>query len=369
MAKEDAIVLQSMKILYVKDRYGVHDRRFLQAIIAQGHCPIAVQLNSHANSGVDLGVPVSCVSDDTLLMLIEREQVDVVHAGPMPFVSSLVDFLPVDLPLVVVSWGSDILLDCARNAGLKARALVALKRANVVLVDCRAVGQAIASWLPELSASVISFPWGLDLPRFKNRPESASCAMRESLGWQSNDVFVSTRSWEANYGIQSLIEAFALVVQAAPKARLLLVGDGSLRPEIMGMISSLGLVDFIHAPGRVDEHELPVMYGAADVYISSSFCDGSSISLLEAMANARPVVAHQEFGNLDWVFPDENGWLTDCRDPVMFARTILLALDSRERWQSMGQSGRQLVFDKADWGRNSLLLSKAYEQALQGART
>lgn len=368
MAKEDAIVLQSMKILYVKDRYGVHDRRFLQAIIAQGHCPIAVQLNNHANPGVDLGVPVRCVSDDTLLTLIKCEQVDVVHAGPIPFASSLVDFLPVHLPMVVVSWGSDVLLDCALDADLKAKALIALKRANVVLVDCRAVGQTIASWLPELSASVISFPWGLDLPRFKNLPESASCAMRKSLGWQNNDVFVSTRSWEANYGIQSLIEAFALVVRAAPKARLLLVGDGSLRPEIMGMISSLGLVDFIYAPGRVDEHELPIMYGAADVYISSSFCDGSSISLLEAMANGKPVVAHQEFGNLDWVFPDKNGWLTDCRDPVVFASTILLALDTRGHWQSMGQLGRQLVFDKADWGRNSLHLSRAYEQAFLGAR-
>lgn len=357
-----------MKVLYVKDRYGVHDRRFLQAIIAQGHRPIAVQLNSHANPGMDMGVPVLCVSGESLPALMEREQVDVVHAGPVPFAASLIDILPADLPLVVVSWGSDILLECHLNSDLKAKALVALKRANVVLVDCQAVGKTIASWLPELSASVISFPWGLDLPRFKNLPGSASCAMRKSLGWENNDVFVSTRSWEDNYGIQSLIEAFALVVQKAPMARLLLVGDGSLRPEIMSMISSLGLPEYIHAPGRVDEHELPVMYGAADVYVSSSFCDGSSISLLEAMANGKPVIVHHEFGNLDWVLPDETGWLADCRDPAMFASTIVLALNSRERWQSMGRLGRQLVFDKADWGQNSLLLSAAYEQALQGGK-
>lgn len=358
-----------MKILYVKDRYGVHDRRFLQAIIAQGHRPIAVQLNSHANPGMDLGVPVHCVSDEGLLALMALmacERADVVHAGPVPFASSLVDILPVDLPLVVVSWGSDILLDCALNSDLKAKALVALKRADVVLVDCRAVGEEIASWQPELSASVVSFPWGLDLPRFEALPVSASSEMRKSLGWQNNDVFVSTRSWEDNYGIQSLIEAFALVVQKAPMARLLLVGDGSLRPEIMGMISSLGLLEHVHAPGKVDEHELPVMYGAADVYVSSSFCDGSSISLLEAMANGKPVIAHHAFGNLDWVLPDENGWLVDCRDPAKFAEAILVALKSRTRWQGMGLLGRKLVFDKADWARNSLLLSKAYQLALEG---
>jgi phosphatidylinositol alpha-1,6-mannosyltransferase len=179
---------------------------------------------------------------------------------------------------------------------------------------------------------------------------------------------ISTRSWEADYGIQSLIEAFARVVPKAPKARLLLVGDGSLRPEIMDMISSLGLLDHVHAPGRVDEHELPVMYGAADIYVSSSFCDGSSISLLEAMANQKPVIAHHEYGNLDWVRPDENGWIVDCRDPEKFADAILVSLDSRSRWRSMGVNGRKLVFEKADWGRNSLLLGEAYRVATQGVR-
>lgn len=356
-----------MKILYVKDRFGVHDRRFLQAIISQGHRLVAVQLNSDAVQGIDVGVPVSHVSDENLPELIRRERVDVVHAGPIPFASSLAKTLPFGLPLIVVSWGSDILLDCALSPDLKAQALNALERSRVILVDCQAVAKTIASWLPKLPATVISFPWGLDLSRFEVLPVSASRELRKSLGWEGNDVFVSTRSWEANYGIQSLLEAFARVVQKAPKARLMLVGDGSQRPEIMGMISSIGLADYIHAPGRVDEHELPVMYGAADVYVSSSFCDGSSISLLEAMANGKPVIAHHEFGNLDWVSPDENGWLVDCRDPTKFANAILAALKSRNCWQSMGMVGRQQVFEKADWERNSLLLSEAYRLALQGA--
>lgn len=367
LAKEGAGVLQSMKILYVKDRFGVHDRRFLQAIISQGHRPIAVQLNSDASLGVDVGVPVSHVSDENLPELIRCEKVDVVHAGPIPFASSLVKVLPSGLPLVVVSWGSDILLDCALSRDLKTKALDALERASVVLVDCQAVAKTIASWQLELPATVISFPWGLDLSRFTALPVSASRKLRESLGWKGNDVFVSTRSWEANYGIQSLIDAFARVVRKAPMARLLLVGDGSLRPEIIGMISSLGLADYIHAPGRVDEQELSIMYGAADVYVSSSFCDGSSISLLEAMANGKPVIAHHEFGNLDWVSPGENGWLVDCRDPAKFADAILAALKSRNCWQNMGMVGRQQVFEKADWERNSLLLSEAYRLALQGA--
>lgn len=356
-----------MNVLYVKDRYTVHDRRFIEAIVAQGHVPVAVQLNNAETPGVAPGVPVRRVSTEILPELIKQERIGVVHAGPVTFSSSFVTILPPDLPLVVVSWGSDILLDCAQDPHLKAPAIVALERANVVLVDCKAVARTIASWLPELTAKVISFPWGLDLPRFEVLPLAASSEMRKSLGWQSNDVLVSTRSWEANYGIQSLIEAFALVVQKAPMARLLLVGDGSLRPEIMSMIASLGLLEHIHAPGRGDEHELPVMYGAADVYVSSSFCDGSSISLLEAMASGKPVIAHHEFGNLDWVLPDENGWLVDCRDPEKFADAILVALKARIRWQSMGLLGRKLVFNKADWARNSLLLSKAYQLALEGA--
>jgi L-malate glycosyltransferase len=355
-----------MKVLYIKDRFGVHDRRFLQAIIAQGHLPLAVQLGSYENKGIDLGVALRCVAEADLQGLISSEKVDVVHVGPIPFAASLVEILPANFPFVVVSWGSDILLDCALSTDVKAKALAALKRASVVLVDCQAVAKTIASWLPDLPAAVITFPWGLDLPRFEVLPLSAASELRKSLGWLDNDVFVSTRSWEANYGIQSLVEAFALVMQKAPMARLLLVGDGSLRLEVMGMIASFGLTNHIHAPGRVDEHELPLMYGAADVYVSSSFCDGSSISLLEAMASGKPVIAHNEFGNLDWVLPDENGWLVNCRDPAKFAEAILVTLSFRNRWQSMGQLGRELVFDKADWACNSLLLSKAYHLALEG---
>ena len=356
-----------MKILYVKDRYGVHDRRFLQAIMAQGHCPVAVQLGSDSKPSVDPGVFVRRLKGEDLPDLARNEDVDVVHIGPVPFASSVADQLPEGLPWVVVSWGSDILLDCAQSPALKTKALVALRRAKVMLVDCRAVAETISSWLPDFRANVISFPWGLDLPRFAALPSEASGALRTSLGWDECDVFVSTRSWEENYGIQSLVEAFALLVRKAPRARLLLVGDGSLRQDIRNMIASRGLDDFIHTPGRIDELELPVMYGAADVYISSSFCDGASISLLEAMANGMPVIAHREFGNLDWVKHEENGWLVDCRDPLSLADTMMAALAGRNRWQSMGQRGRALVFEKADWASNSLLLSKAYQLALGGA--
>lgn len=356
-----------MKILYVKDRYGVHDCRFLQAIMAQGHCPVAVQLGSESMPSVDPGVSVRCLKGEDLAELARYENVDVVHIGPVPFASSVEGHLPEGLPWVVVSWGSDILLDCAQSPELKTKALVALKRAKVVLVDCQAVAETISSWLPDLMVKVISFPWGLDLPRFATLPLAPARALRKSLGWDECDVFVSTRSWEENYGIQSLVEAFALLVRNAPSARLLLVGDGSLRHDIRNMIASRGLDAFIHTPGRIDELELPILYGAADVYVSSSYCDGSSISLLEAMANGRPVIAHREFGNLDWVKHQENGWLVDCRDPLSLADTMMAALAGRNRWQSMGQRGRALVFEKADWASNSLLLSKAYQLALGGA--
>jgi glycosyltransferase involved in cell wall biosynthesis len=353
----------SMKILYVKDRYTVHDRRFVEAIVAQGHVPIAVQADGDETVGTYPGVPVRRISVEDLPAIVAREGIEVVHAGPVPFAARIAKNLPLKLPLVVVCWGSDILLDCAQDIHLRAQAVTALERASVVLVDCQAVAQTIATWLPDLSAAVISFPWGLDLPRFEVLPTAVSHEMRKSLGWLNNDVFVSTRSWENNYGIQSLVAAFALVVKRVPTARLLLVGDGSLRPEIMGMVASLGLLDHIRTPGRVDEHELPVMVGAADVYVSSSYCDGTSISLLEAMVSGKPVIGHNEFGNLDWVLPDENGWLVDCHDPAKLADSILVSLEARNRWPSMGLLGRKRVFERADWGRNSLRLSEAYHQA------
>ena len=165
------------------------------------------------------------------------------------------------------------------------------------------------------------------------------------------------------YGIDVLLAAFERIVAANDSVRLLLIGDGSLRSTIMSQIDAFGLGGRVYAPGRVPEAELPAWYATADLYVSSSPCDGTSVSLLEAMASGLPAVVHGELGNTEWIAPDENGWLTDCRDPRSLARALHEAIEKRTEWAAMGRANRQRVVKDADWAKNSLRLTEAYQLA------
>lgn len=353
-----------MRVLYVRDAITAHDRRFLKAIIDQGHQPIVVLLGEGRvpDAPTDLGVTVSA-APAALGSIAADYEVDVAHAGPVPTVAAVAtEHLPRRMPFVAVSWGCDVLRDCD-DEEVRRRALLSLDRASVVLVDCEAVQSKIREWRPKFETPFVSFPWGVDLARYSGKSGSASAALRDTLGWTANIVLISTRSWESIYGIDVLLAAFARVVAANDSARLLLIGDGSLRQTIMRQIDVLGLRDRIHAPGRVPENDLPRWYAAADIYVSSSPCDGTSVSLLEAMASCLPAVVHGELGNTEWIAPDENGWLADCRDPRSLAGALQTAIEKRAKWAAMGRANRQRVVTDADWQNNSMRLTGAYQLA------
>src|SRR6202043_2584064 len=103
--------------------------------------------------------------------------------------------------------------------------------------------------------------------------------------------------------------AFAKVSKRCPSARLLLLGDGSLASEVHALIEKLGIGPLVHTAGRIGYDALPEYFRLADFYVSPVLSDGTSISLLEAMACGLPVVVTKGYGNLEWVIPGKNGWL------------------------------------------------------------
>jgi glycosyltransferase involved in cell wall biosynthesis len=357
-----------MRVLYVRNGITAHDRRFLDAIVNQGHVPIVVELGGGgaAPSGGDLRLARITAEPGALRAIALDNAVDIAHVGPIPTLGCVAAAnLPPQLPLVVVSWGSDILRDCDDHA-VREQALRAIDRANAILVDCESVRQRILDWRPAIETPFCCFPWGIDLRRYSESYSEEAAALREDLGWAGNVVFISTRSWEPAYGIDILLAAFALVAERDDEARLLLIGDGSLRPQILGEIARRGLARRVHIPGRIEESRLPLWYAAANLYVSSSPCDGTSVSLLEAMASRLPAIVHERFGNTEWIRPRQNGWLADCRDPLSLGAAMSDALQQRERWAAMGQANRARTIADADWAKRSLLLTDAYRMAIHG---
>jgi len=97
-------------------------------------------------------------------------------------------------------------------------------------------------------------------------------------------------------------------------AKLVLAGDGSEATAVKERLLSRGLMSRTQLPGRISQSELPDYYLAADVYLSCSYCDGSSVSLMEALAAGLPVVVTDIPSNREWIEHEVNGCLCPAGD-------------------------------------------------------
>ena len=366
-----------MRLLYVAHGYTTHDWRFLNALQSDGfdvhYLPLyPVRMDQRPlPSGV---TPVPWVGDRlpegqafgmarrwlALRKVLNGLRPHVALAGPVPtaaFLLALAGFAP----FVAMSWGSDLLVDANRSRAVGAKAGYALRRAAGFFGDCQAVAREARRRASFPDDRVVVFPWGIDPRQFFPAPSETH--LRRDLGWEGKRVLICTRTWEPLYAVDVLVRAFAGVVTEFPDARLLLVGDGSRAAEINGLIDDLGVRDRIHAPGRVAYDRLPDLFRLADLYVSPALSDGTSVSLLEAMACGRPAIATNAYGNVEWVRPAENGWLADPGSVESLAGCLRKALAApAERLAAMGRANTAVTRERADWDRNFPRLGELLRQ-------
>lgn len=365
-----------MRVLYFSRDYTAHDHRFLSALAQTDHEILYLRLERQGMQREERSLPggiqeiawlggkepfayrysVRLMKD--LQRVIKEIQPDLIHAGPIQtcaFLAAQAGFSP----LVSMSWGSDLLMDADRDEQMTWITHYALDRTQVLVGDCQAVSMKAQTFgfPPE---NIKLFPWGIDLTAFQPGGDST---LRTALGWQDNPVLLSLRAWEPIYGVDVLIKGFAKAVQKDPDLRLLLLGGGSLDSQIRNLITTYELEPYLHLAGHIPNQDLVQYYQAADIYLSSSFSDGSSVSLMEALACGLPAVVSDIPGNLEWITPGEQGWLFQTGLAESMADTIHLAVSQRHTWQQMGMNARQTAQKRADWHKNFQVLLQAYDQA------
>ena len=146
---------------------------------------------------------------------------------------------------------------------------------------------------------IVTFPWGIDLDHFIRLPPSDSPQIRVSRPF----VILSTRGWEPIYGVDIIAHAFVIAAQQCPELQLVMLGNGSLAAVLRRIFRQGNVEEQVVFPGQVKYADLPRYYQMADLYVSASHSDGSSISLLEAMACGKPVLVSDIPGNREWVSP------------------------------------------------------------------
>ncbi|MCE1255396.1 MAG: glycosyltransferase [Anaerolineae bacterium] len=363
-----------MRILYFTRDYTPHDFRFLSSLAQTDHKIFALRLERKNVQKEDRALPpeitqvlwkggkhqVNLLDGPALLFdlqrIIRKIKPDIIHAGSIQtgaFLTALSGYNA----LVSMSWGSDLLVDSDRNPWWNWATRFTLSRTKVLLGDCLAVKEKAAS-LGLDAQRVVLFPWGVDLSQFSPGPAGN---LINRLGWQDKFVLLSLRSWEPLYGIDVLIKAFGRAALENDQLRLILLGGGSLAPMVQSMIHEYQLIDRIYLGGQVKQADLPGYYRSADLYLSASHSDGSSVSLMEALACGKPVLVSDIPGNKEWVTPGEEGWLFEDGHVDSLKTGILNAFREKNQLPLMGLRSRQLAEARADWQKNFVKLLEAYQ--------
>ncbi|HLO15049.1 MAG TPA: glycosyltransferase family 4 protein [Anaerolineales bacterium] len=366
-----------MRIIYFSKSYTPHDHRFLASLAKTKHEIFYLKLEADQRQIEDRPVPSKIQQvlwaggqrkfrwRDVLRLTFDLRRIvrelkpDLIHAGPIQtcaFIAALSGFRPI----LTMSWGYDLVQEAERNSWLKWVTHYTLKRSSFFISDARVSHDKAVAFGMDPEKTVI-FPWGIDLKSFHPKPSTN----RKSAAVKRKSVTLfCNRTWESIYGVDVLARAFVKVAATHPNVDLILLGAGSQGAKIRQTLMNGGVLDRVHFGGHVTQADLPRWYHMADLYISPSHVDGSSVSLMEALASGLPCLVSDIPGNREWITEGENGWLFRDGDADELAEKILFAIKKRRSFKKIGECARKTAEQKADWKKNFGKLLETYGKVL-----
>jgi glycosyltransferase involved in cell wall biosynthesis len=144
-------------------------------------------------------------------------------------------------------------------------------------------------------------------------------------------------------GHDDLLAAFAKILPQVPHARLLLVGDGALRPHLENRAREMNLADKIIFTGLVPPNEVARYVGIMDCVAHLSSREALSRALPQALAAGRPVVAYDFDGADEICLENETGFLIRTGDIDAAAQKLLHLANDPELRKRLGARGQQFV--------------------------
>ena len=197
-------------------------------------------------------------------------------------------------------------------------------------------------------------PNGIDMDLF-----TPSAPRLERFGRDKLNLLFLSRL-EPRNGLDVMLKAFALVRAREPRVRLIIVGDGPLRANYEKQVPA-HLADDVHFEGA-KLTERPSYYTTADIYCAPISKASFGMTLLEAMASGRPIVATENDGYRDLLGADE-AVMVPTGDHAAFAEAILSLIADPERRRRMGEAGLAKAARYA-WPRVTEQLVADYEEVL-----
>ncbi|MEM0313489.1 MAG: glycosyltransferase family 4 protein [Candidatus Bathyarchaeia archaeon] len=208
-------------------------------------------------------------------------------------------------------------------------------------------------------------PNGVDINKFK--PEKPSKNFKRNLGLKDQeDCILFVGNLVPRKGLHLLIKSAEQILKERKSVKFVIAGDGPLKKSLIRYAKENKVSENFIFLGRVHDEVLPKLYNCSDIVVLPSLQEGLGITLLEAQATAKPVVASNVGGTSDIVLNGETGLLV-YPDIHEIAEAILKLLSNEALRNQMGSNGRKLVCEKFSWEKCAEKMLNVYREALDVA--
>ena len=364
-----------LRLAFLGDPNSGHTRHWIAYFLDRGHA-IHLLLPAHdlLQGGLDPRVEVdrftawpptplrgagSVITAISLRRLLRTVRPDVLHAHGLHRYG-LAARLSGFHPYVVTVWGSDVLVVMRRTPRLRLYARLILRGADLVTGGSSALlAAAIRAGARADRSQYIHF--GVDTDRFAPGPDPI--ALRRRLDLEGRRVVLSSRAITPLYHQRTAVET----LPALPDDVVLLMtrhlADADELAAVERRAGELGVADRLRIVAGLDDAEMPDLYRLADVVLSIPASDGGPITVAEALAVGRPVVATDLPSVREWLGGLDPEALVPIADADATARAIrrALAQDGAER-TARATAGRAAVVALASRTVNMARMETLYRQ-------
>jgi len=184
---------------------------------------------------------------------------------------------------------------------------------------------------------------GIDLQRYDDLVPC--CTLREEYGLPPEGPMVGVVArLEAEKGHPTLLDAWPQVLERFSDATLLIIGEGSREAALREQAAALGISHSVIFTGRRDD--VPAVTKSLDVAVLPSYREAQGLTILEAMALSRPVIASNVGGIPEMIEHGKTGLLVPPHDPASLADAIVRLLVDHPLADTLGRAGHDLVHER-----------------------
>ncbi len=260
-------------------------------------------------------------------------------------------------PYVISAWGTDVMKFPQQNFINKAILKYNLHKADAIC----ATSATIQNYLrPVTSKKVTIIPFGVNIAEFCKKEVT-------NLFDKTTFVIGSIKPLEELYNIHILIQSFSIIKLKYPtkNIKLLIIGEGLQETNLKKLVATLQLTNDVVFTGRIAFNQIPTYFNMLDILVNISDYESFGVSVIEAMACAKPVIVTNVGGLKEIINSDTIGLKVDVGNVEQTTTAIEKLITDKELYERISINARKHVVKHYNWENNLQTMIDEYTKLLK----